>query len=167
MGTMPHPCVDLHTTPAPQPSLPPWFAERIVIAGFLRRRGLLAALSAQVRLVRGRCGRYAVIDLLARLVGDALSGERTLQAFFDRLHPFAQPSKARFERGELPHRSTVSRLLTAGDASCLEALRALVMQASWQWQWTQETIGGRWDRSGHRYRVFAIAGTRAAARQCQ
>jgi hypothetical protein len=150
MGTIPHPCVDIHTTPAPQPSLPPWCAERILIAGLLRSRGRLDALSAQVRLVRGRFGRYEVIALLARLFGDALSGARTVQAFFDRVHPFAQPSMARCARGERPHRSTVSRLLTAVDASCLEALRARLLQASWPWQWTQETLGGRWDRSGHR-----------------
>jgi hypothetical protein len=166
MGTIPHPCVDIHTTPTPQPSLPPWFAELILIAGFLRSRGLLDALSAQVRLVRGRFGRYEVIDFLALLFGYAMSGERTLQAFFDRLHPFAQPYMALFERGELPHRSTLSRFLTAVDSSCLEGLRSLLMQASLTWQWTQETIGGLWDRSGHRcYLVFDIDGTREAARQ--
>jgi hypothetical protein len=165
MGTIPHPCVDIHTTPAPQPSLPPWFAEIVLITGHLRSHGLLDALRAQVRLVRGRFGRYEVMDVLALLFGSAISGERTLQAFFDRLQPFAEPFMALCERGVMPHRSTLSRLLAAVDTACLEALRSLFLQASCTWGWTQETIGGLWDRSGHRYLVFDLDGTREAARQ--
>ena len=165
MGTIPHPCVDIHTTPAPQPSLPPWFAEIVLITGHLRSHGFLDALRAQVRLVRGRFGRYEAMDFLALLFGYAISGERTLQAFFDRLHPFAEPFMALCERGEMLHRSTLSRFLAAVDSSCLEAVRALFVQASYTWGWTQETIGGLWDRSSHRYLVFDIDGTREAARQ--
>src|SRR5262249_52790692 len=75
------------------------------------------------------------------------------------------PFMALFERGELPHRSTLSRFLAAVDRPCLEALRALFLQASTTWGWTRETIGGLWDRSGQRYLVFDIDGTREAARQ--
>lgn len=165
MGTVPHPCVDLHTTPAPQPSIPPWFAEIVLIAGYLRSHGLLDALSAQVRLVRGRFGRYEALDFLVLLFGYAISGEQTLQAFFDRLHPFAGPFMALFERGTVPHRSTLSRFLAAVDSSCLHALRAVFAASSFVWGWTQETIGGLWDRLGQRYLVFDIDGTREAARQ--
>jgi hypothetical protein len=38
---------------------------------------------------RGVC--YEVIDFLAVLIGYAISGERTLEAFFERLQPFAVP----------------------------------------------------------------------------
>lgn len=165
MGTVPHPCVDIHTTPSPQPSIPPWFAESILIAGSLRSHGLLEALNTQVHLVRKRFGRYEVMDFLALLFGYAISGERTLQAFFDRLQPFAEPFMALFERGTLPHRSTLSRFLAAIDGSCLEALRAVFMTSSFGWGWTQETIGGLWDRAGQRYLVFDIDATREAARQ--
>jgi hypothetical protein len=165
MGTLPHPCVDIHTTPAPQPSIPPWFAETVLIAGYLRSHGLLEALNTQVRFVRKRFGQYEVIDFLAPLFGYAISGERTLQAFFDRLQPFAEPFMALFERGTTPHRSTLSRFVAAIDSSCLEALRAVFSTSSLVWGWTQETIGGLWDRSGHRYLVFDIDGTREAARQ--
>ena len=34
-------------------------------------------------------GRYEVIDFLAVLFGYAMSGERTLEAFYERLQPFA------------------------------------------------------------------------------
>lgn len=165
MGTVPHPCVDIYTTPACQPSIPPWFAEIALIAAYLRGHGLLETLSTQVRLVRKRFGHYEVIDFLALLFGYAISGERTLQAFFDRLQPFTEPFMALFERGEAPYRSTLSRFLAAVDTSCLEALRSLFMQASFTWGWTQETIGGLWDRTGRRYLVFDIDATREAARQ--
>jgi hypothetical protein len=165
MDTLPHPCVDIHTTAAPQPSIPPGFAEIVLIAGYLRSDGLLDALSAQVRLVRKRFGQYEVLDFVALLFGYAISGERTLQAFFDRLQPFAVPFMALFERGTMPHRSTLSRFLAAVDSSCLEALRSLFLQASFLWGWTQETIGGLWDRAGQRYLLFDIDATREAARQ--
>jgi hypothetical protein len=58
MTTLPHPCVDIHTTSAPQPSIPPWCAEIVLIAGYLRAHALLEAFGAQVRLVRARFGRY-------------------------------------------------------------------------------------------------------------
>jgi hypothetical protein len=69
MDTLPHPCVDIHTTPAPQPSMPPWFAETVLIANYLRGHGLLGALSNQVHLVRQRFGQYEVLDFLAVLFG--------------------------------------------------------------------------------------------------
>jgi hypothetical protein len=119
MGALPHPCVDIHTTAAPHPSIPPWFAETVLIASYLRSHGLLEALNAQVHLVRGRFGRYEALDFLAVLFGYAISGEQTLQVFFDRLQPFAEPFMALFERASLPHRSTLSRFLAAVDSSCL------------------------------------------------
>jgi len=100
-------------------------AQIVLIAGYLRGHGLLDALSTQVRVVRGRFGRYEVIDFLALLFGYAISGEQTLQAFFDRLHPFAESFMALFERGTLPHRSTLSRFLAAIDSPCLDALQTV------------------------------------------
>jgi hypothetical protein len=165
MGTVPHPCVDIHTPPAPQPWIPPWFAEIVLIAGHLRSHGLLEVLNTQVRFVRKRFGPYEMLDFLALLFGYAISGERSLQAFFDRLHPFAEPFMALFERGTLPHRSTLSRFLAALDSPCLDALRAVFTTCSSVWGWTQETIGGLWDRSGQRYLVFDSDATREATRQ--
>lgn len=91
MGTVPHPCVDIHITATPQLSSPPWCAEVVLIAGYLRSHGLLEALNTQVHCVRKRFGRYEVLVVLALLFGSAISGERTLQAFFDPLHPFSEP----------------------------------------------------------------------------
>jgi hypothetical protein len=72
---------------------------------------------------------------------------------------------ALFERGSLPHRATLSRFLAAVDGPCVDALRTLFVSSSLTWGWTQETIGGLWDRSGRRYLVFDVDGTREAARQ--
>jgi len=102
---------------------------------------------------------------VAVLVGYALSGERTLQAYYDRLAAFATPFMALFERHELPHRATLSRFLAAVDRSCPEALRALFASSSCTQGWTHETIGGVWDRQACRYLVIDVDATRAAARQ--
>jgi hypothetical protein len=72
------------------PSIPPWFAGLVLLARHLDRRGALAAIRDQVRLARRRAGRYDAIDVVAVLFGYAVSGESTLEAFFDRLRPFAR-----------------------------------------------------------------------------
>ena len=50
-----------------------------------------------------------MIDFLAVLFGIAISGERTLEAFYERLQPFAPPFMVLFERERLTARSTLSR----------------------------------------------------------
>jgi hypothetical protein len=132
MTTIPHSCVEIQTTETNHPSVPAWFAEIVLIAAFLRKQGILQLIATQVRLVRGRFGRYEVIDFLAIVFGYALSGEQTLQAFFTRLQPFADPFMALFERGNLPHRSTLSRFLADIDAPYLEALRTLFATTTFQ-----------------------------------
>lgn len=105
MTTIPHPCLEVQTSEQPEPSVPAWFAETILLAEYLRTHGLLDALTHQVHLVRGRFGHYEVPDFLALLFGYAISGKRTLQAYFDRLKPLAGPFTALFERNHLPHRT--------------------------------------------------------------
>jgi hypothetical protein len=78
-------------------------------------KGLLQAFAHQVRLVRGRFGTYEPIDFLALLMGYAISGERTLADFFERLAPFEAAFMALFGRRCLPHRSSLSRFLAAVD----------------------------------------------------
>ena len=91
MTNIAHPCLEVQTSATPQPAVPPWFAETILLAQYLRMHGLLEALATPVRLVCGRFGQYEVLDFLALLFGYAISGERTLQAYFERLAPFATP----------------------------------------------------------------------------
>jgi hypothetical protein len=158
-------CIDIQTTAEPRPSVPAWFAEVVILSQHLAANGLLEAFGQQVRLVRGRFGSYEPIDFLALLIGYAISGERTLADFFERVAPFATAFMALFGRSGLPHRSSLSRFLADVDPACLEAVRALFEKYGLAEGWTSETIGGVWDRQGRRYIVFDVDATRHAARQ--
>jgi hypothetical protein len=63
MTTIPHPCLEVQASEQSQPSVPPWFAETVLLVEYLRTHGLLDALTHQVHLVRGRFGQYEVLDL--------------------------------------------------------------------------------------------------------
>ena len=106
---------------------PPWFGEATLIVEHLRKQGVLSAICERVRFARRRFGHYEVIDFLAVLFGYAISGERTLQAFYEGLQPFAVPFMALFDRDQLPARSTLSRFLAALTQEPVEALRALFL----------------------------------------
>jgi hypothetical protein len=160
-----NPCIEVQTTPEDRPSVPEWFAEVVIMARHLSSNGVLDAFAHQVRLVRGRFGRYEPIDFLALLIGYAISGEQTLSDFFERVAPFEAAFMALFGRKDLPHRATLSRFLADVDRPCLEALRTLFEQHSFADGWTSESIGGLWDRQGRRYLVFDVDATRQAARQ--
>src|ERR1700738_4461163 len=109
------------------PSTPGWFGEVTLISRYLQRQGVLTAIGEQVRFARRRFGRYEVIDFVAVLFGYAVSGERTLEAFYERLQPFAVPFMALFDREQLPARSTLSRFLAALTEAPVEALRTLFL----------------------------------------
>src|SRR5712691_4758653 len=162
---IPNECIEVQTSPLARASVPAWFAEVVIIAHYLTAKGQLEAFAQQIRLVRGRFGSYEPIDFLALLIGYAISGERTLADFFERLAPFRTAFMALFGRANLPHRSSLSRFLADMDRSCLEAFRPLFEQYSFAEGWTSETIGGIWDREGRRYLVFDVDATRQAARQ--
>lgn len=160
-----NPCIEIHTCAEDRPSVPTWFAEVVVIARHLAEQGQIDAFAHQVRLVRGRFGSYEPIDFLVLLIGYAMSGERTLADFFERVAPFKTAFMALFGRKDLPHRTTLSRFLADVDRSCLEAFRALFEQHSFSEGWTSETIGGIFDRQGRRFIIFDVDATRQAARQ--
>jgi hypothetical protein len=157
--------VDLHTSAQEVPSVPAWFAETAVMAQHFAHQGLLTAIGQQVRLVRGRMGRYELMDFVAVLLGYAISGEPALADFFARVSPFAGPFMALFGRDRLPHRSTLSRFLAAVDAPCLEALRQRFVQDLSQRGPTGEGCGGLIEHTGQRLIIFDVDGTRQAARQ--
>jgi hypothetical protein len=162
---IPNPCIEVYTSFEDRPSVPAWYAEVVMMAHHLATNGLLEAFAQQVHLVRGRFGCYEPIDFLALLLGYAISGERTLEAFFERLAPFETAFMALFGRRRLPHRSSLSRFLAAVDRPCLEAFRTLFEQQTFAEGWTSETIGGIFDRQGQRFIVFDVDATRQAARQ--
>jgi hypothetical protein len=157
--------VDMQSCPQELPSVPSWFPEVIILARHFAQRGFQEAISNQVRLARGRAGTYDVIDFVAILLGYAASGEPTLETFFERLAPFADPFMALFGRDHLPHRSTLSRFLAAVDPACLQALPQLFDHALCQHGFSGDTLGGLFDRHGHRLLVFDVDATRQVARQ--
>ena len=122
-------------------------------------------------VLRGLVGRNAhpatqLIDFLAVLFGYAISGERTLEAFYERLQPFAVPFMALFGRDRLPSRSALSRFLAALTEVPVEALRTLFLDDLLARPLTPDKqTGGLVDRAGNSWTVFDIDGTREAARQ--
>src|SRR5712691_7946321 len=160
-----NPCIEVQTTSENRFSVVAVSSKKKIIAGYLEKKGQLEAFAHQVRLVRGRFGTYEPIDFLALLIGYAISGERTLADFFERVEPFESAFMALFGRRCLPHRSSLSRFLADVDRPCLEAFRALFEQQTFADGWTAETIGGIFDRQGSRYLVFDVDATRQAARQ--
>ena len=156
----------IQTTSESNPSPPSWFGEVVLLIGYLRQHGMLSKISERVRFARRHFGRYEVIDFLAVLFGYAISGERTLEAFYEQLQPFAIPFMALFDRDQIPARSTLSRFLAALTEAPVEALRTLFLDdlQSRPLSPDQQT-GGLVDRAGTGWVVFDIDGTREAARQ--
>src|ERR1700726_560101 len=115
--------VGIQTSSESVPATPSWFGEVVLMAAYLRKHDVLTKIAERVRFARRRFGRYEVIDFLAVLFGYAISGERTLEAFYERVYPFAPAFMALFGRDRLPSRSTLSRFLAALTEVPVEALR--------------------------------------------
>src|SRR5436305_11579693 len=79
--------VRIQTSSESVPATPSWFGEVALIIPYLRKQGVLSAITSQVRLARRRFGHDEVIDFLAVLFGYARSFERTLEEFYERLLP--------------------------------------------------------------------------------
>jgi hypothetical protein len=158
--------VQIQTSAEAVASTPCWFGEVVLIAAHLRQQGVLSQISERVRFARRRFGHYEVLDFLAVLLGYAISGERTLQVFYERLEPFAGSFMALFGRDQLPARSTLSRFLAALTEAPVEALRTLVLDDLLARPLSPDKqTGGLLDRAGTSWMVFDIDGTREAARQ--
>jgi hypothetical protein len=156
----------IQTSAESVPSPPSWFGEVVLMTAHLRKHNVLAKISERVRFARRRFGRYEVIDFLAVLFGYAISGERTLEAFYERLQPFAVPFTALFDRDQLRARSTLSRFLAALTEAPVEALRTLFLDDLLSRPFSNEKqTGGLVDRTGGEWVVFDLDGTREAARQ--
>jgi hypothetical protein len=141
----------------------------VLISRYLHKHGVLSKINEHVRFARKRFGRYDVIDFLAVLFGYAISGEHTLEAFYERLQPFAVPFMALFDRDQLLSRSALSRFLAALTEPPVEALRTLflddLLSRSLLNDSNEKQTGDLVDRAGGKWVVFDIDGTREAARQ--
>jgi hypothetical protein len=127
--------------------------------------GLLDAIQQRVRFARARFGHDDTMDVLIVLIGDAVRGEPTLKALYERLRPFASPFMALFERHALPCHSTLSRFLAALDQPRVEALRLLFQEDLVARTPFGSPPGGLWDRLGQQWLLADIDGTTQAARQ--
>ncbi len=166
MNSITDSAVTIQTSSQCMPSTPSWLGEVALLAHHLRKQGVFSAIAEQVRFARRRFGRYEVIDFVAVLFGYAISGERTLEAFYERLHPFAAAFMALFGREQLPARSTLSRFLAALSSEPVEALRTCFLKDLQARSLDKEEhVAGLWDRQGTRWIVFDVDGTREAARQ--
>src|SRR5712691_8409502 len=132
MTSIAYSAVSIQTSAQSVPSTPDWFGEVTLISRYLQRQGVLSAREEQVRFARRRFGHYEVIDFLAVLFGYAVSSERTLEAFYARINPWASAFMALFGRDRLPARSTLSRFLASLDQTAVESLRTLFLPRSAQ-----------------------------------
>ena len=82
------------TSAEAQAATPSWLGEVALVASHLQKQGILTKIAERVRFARRRFGRYDVLDFVAVLFGYAISGERTLEAFCEAIHPFAIPFMA-------------------------------------------------------------------------
>jgi hypothetical protein len=162
---MEHSSVNIQISPESVPSIPSWFGEAVIVAQIFTKSGLLKTITEQVRFARPRFGIYEVIDFVMLLLGYAVSGEPTLEAFYERLTPFAPTFMALFDRHKLPHRSTLSRFLAALDQPCVEALRTLFQEDLVVRAKQTFPPGGLWDRLNRHWLVIDVDGTKQAARQ--
>jgi hypothetical protein len=158
--------VHIQTSSDVQFATPSWLGEVALVASHLQKQGLLTKISERARFARRRDVSYEVLDFLAVLFGYAISGERTLQDFYEAVQPFASVFMALFGRASLPAASTLSRFLAALPAEPVEALRSLFLEDLLARRLsTEEQSAGLWDRQGNRWLVFDVDGTREAARQ--
>jgi hypothetical protein len=82
--------VTIQVAPESVPSTPSWMGEVAAFAQILTHVGLLKAIQNHVQFARARFGTYDTIDFIVVLFGYALSGERTLNAFYERLSTVIQ-----------------------------------------------------------------------------
>jgi hypothetical protein len=162
---MTHSSVHVQITSEHRPSMPAWFGEVAIMAQVLSNSGVLSRIEEEVRFARARFGIYELIDFVAVLIGYAVSGEATLQAFYERVQPLAPAFMALFGRQNLPHRSTLSRYLAALDQQAVEALRAQFLDDLLVRTAQSFPPGGLWDREGKHWLVMDVDGTKQAARQ--
>ena len=93
--------------------VPQWFGEAVLLGRYWLESGLVGYLEEEVRVVRGRMGRYEVADFVLLLNSYAISGERTLADFFKALAPVQEVLMGVWGRSKCPCASSLSRFLAA------------------------------------------------------
>jgi len=105
--------------------VPNWFGEAVLLGQYWLASGLVGYLEEEVRVVRGRMGRYEVADFVLLLNSYAISGERTLADFFKALAPVQEVLMGAWGRSKCPCASSLSPFLAAVNAEAVGRLREL------------------------------------------
>ena len=121
--------LEMNLTEQPNPAIPTWLAEALLLGQYWQRCGLLERLQHQVHVNRGRMGKYEVCDFIWLLLAYAVSGLESLEAFFEQLSSVAPVLMAVWGRQQCPVASTLSRFLADIDTDAVEALRELFESA--------------------------------------
>ncbi|MEW6737792.1 MAG: hypothetical protein AB1489_41310 [Acidobacteriota bacterium] len=150
-----------------KPITPSWFAELTLITHIWVQSALLKELNKDVKVARGRMGRYEVIDFTLILLAYGVSHEKTLKILYKITGPFQLAMTALWDRDKMPTASALSRFLASLTAKPVEALRKLLFEYLLKHGISIEAMGGLYDYSGNRNIIFDIDATREVARQRQ
>lgn len=157
--------IELSTNEQPQPVIPSWLGEVLLLGEYWRTTGLLDRLQTQVKVNRGRMGQYEVCDFVLLLLAYAVSGVDTLKEFFEQLKNVQPVVMSMWQRQQCPVASTVSRFMADIDSNALEQLRTLFEADLLEHGFGQTKNGGLIDRAGETFVVFDVDGTHQAVRQ--
>ncbi|MBD2023771.1 hypothetical protein [Leptolyngbya sp. FACHB-711] len=147
--------------------VPNWFGEAVLLGQYWIESGLVGYLEEEVRIVRGRMGRYEVVDFVLLLNAYAISGEKTLANFFQSLAPVKEVLMSVWGRSRCPSASSLSRFLAAVTPEAVGRLREL-FEADLGRNGVQVMQGvGIFDRVEDHDMVFDVDGTVSAARQLE
>lgn len=121
---------DLRATSSPKPTAPPWLTEAVLVLRAWWTRWLPLPLVTSVRVVRGRAGRFEVLDFVLVLLAYAVSGTATLRVFHDQARTVSEALMGSWQRHALPSRSALSRFLRDVSWASVESLRTLFLRIS-------------------------------------
>jgi len=154
--------VEIEGVEAERPRVPEWLGEAILLGQYWLESGLVGYLEEEVRVVRGRMGRYEVVDFVLLLLSYAVSGEQTLREFYKGLAPVKEVLMGVWGRLQCPSASNLSRFLAAVDKEAVGRLREL-----FEADLGRNGVGviqgiGIFDRVKEHYLVFDVDGTVSA-----
>ncbi|MBD2309071.1 hypothetical protein H6G17_26770 [Chroococcidiopsis sp. FACHB-1243] len=156
--------LEVTTTEQSNPAIPSWLSEALLVGQYWNQSGLLDRLQQQVRVRRGRMGRYEVCDFVLLLLAYAVSGVETLKLFFEQLESIKSVLMSVWQRAGCPVAATLSRFLADVDKTAVEQLRSLFEVDLLAHPIEMGAAMGLSDRTGKRWVVFDVDGTVKATR---
>jgi hypothetical protein len=102
--------------------VPRWFGEGVMLGQYWLESGLVGYLEAEVRVERGRMGRYEVGDFVLLLNSYGISGERTIADFYKAIAPVKEVLMGLCGRSSCPSAASLSRFLAAATPAAVGEL---------------------------------------------